>query len=51
MMIACGGRDGVVWIWDLDVMSVAFTLNGHVMPVTALEWSQDDSYLLTAGLI
>jgi WD40 repeat protein len=49
-LVATGGIDGTVRVWDLDgvIRSVAVLL-GHEDPVTAVAWSPDGRWLASGG--
>ncbi|KAL1741949.1 WD40-repeat-containing domain protein [Schizophyllum fasciatum] len=47
--IAAGSIFGVVRVWDLETREVVRHLVGHVGHITALDWSRQSRYLLTAG--
>jgi WD40 repeat protein len=49
LLLATGGGDGVVRIWDVAHRSVVATLAGHVGPVEDLAFRPDGRFLASAG--
>ncbi|CAK5275830.1 unnamed protein product [Mycena citricolor] len=47
--VATGRRDGTTAIWDLDTRAAVRVLDGHVKPVTSLDWSRYSRYILTTS--
>jgi len=48
-LVAVGGSDGVVAIYDLETRAVAKLLKGHTKPVIAVCWSLNSHHLLSAS--
>jgi len=48
-LLAAGGSTGAVWLWDLRAKTRIARLTGHSDTVTAVGFSADGSYLVTAG--
>lgn len=48
-MLAVGGEDKIIWLWDLGDGQLLHTLRGHTAPVTALAFSSDGRFLASAG--
>jgi WD40 repeat protein len=48
-LLASGGEDGLVKVWDLHTGQEQGTLIGHMTPVFALAFSHDGDTLLSAG--
>lgn len=47
--LAAGRQDGRIIIYDFDTKSIARVLDGHVKMITAVSWSRDSRYLLSAS--
>lgn len=48
-LLAAGRPDGSGVIWDLDTRSTVRWCEGHVKAVTAIDWSRNSRYVLTAS--
>jgi WD40 repeat protein len=48
---AVGGSDGRVYVFDMHSGRLARTLAGHGAAVTAVRATQDDDFLLSAGML
>jgi WD40 repeat protein/serine/threonine protein kinase len=48
-MMAVGGGDGTIKLWDVDGLERGATLFGHEGPLTGLAWSPDGRVLASAG--
>jgi WD40 repeat protein len=49
-MMASGGRDGMIELWDVRTEEHEAALLGHGKTVTSLAWSPDGSALASASL-
>jgi WD40 repeat protein len=48
-VVASGGKDGVVKVWDTETGALKFSLAAHSGPVKAVAFSRDGQWLATAG--
>ncbi len=48
-LIASGGNDGVIRLWNIADGSSGGTLIGHSLPITGLEFMDDGSHLVSAS--
>jgi WD40 repeat protein len=48
-ILASGGADGQVWLWDLATASPLLRCEGHEGPVMALAFARDDRTLLSGS--
>src|SRR5439155_9993862 len=48
-LLACGCRDGTVWLWDRSTGKPGPTLSGHIGPVLSVVFAADGKTLATAG--
>ncbi|VDO62381.1 unnamed protein product [Heligmosomoides polygyrus] len=49
LMLASGGKDCAVIVWDIVSESGLFRLNGHKGPVTHLAFAQDNQFLISSS--
>ncbi|KAJ2927391.1 hypothetical protein H1R20_g9706, partial [Candolleomyces eurysporus] len=47
--LATGRHNGAAEIWDLETKNEIRCLDGHVKPVTSVDWSRNSRYLLTSS--
>ena len=47
--IAYGGSDALVYVWDRQSQSQAFTARGHTADIWSLAWSPDGTQVSSAG--
>ena len=47
--IAYGGSDALVYVWDRQAHSLAFTARGHTADIWSLAWSPDGKRLASAS--
>jgi len=48
-LIASGGQDGTVQVWDAATMNTLCSYKGHTSAVKALAWSADSKYIVSGG--
>lgn len=48
-LVAAGRPDGTGVIWDLDTRAIVRWCEGHVKGVTAVDWSRNSRFILTAS--
>ncbi|RKU09999.1 hypothetical protein C6503_20150 [Candidatus Poribacteria bacterium] len=48
-LLATGGRDNKVRLWDVEAEKLHQTLSGHIAPIRALAFSPDGTLLVSSG--
>ena len=48
-LLATGGRDNTVRLWDVETEKLHHTLSGHIAPIQALAFSPDGTLLVSSG--
>ena len=48
-LLATGGRDNKVRLWDVETEKLRHTLSGHIAPIRALAFSPDGTLLVSSG--
>ena len=48
-LLATGGRDNKVRLWDVETQKLHHTLSGHIAPIRALVFSPDGTLLVSSG--
>ncbi|RKU14550.1 hypothetical protein C6503_15015, partial [Candidatus Poribacteria bacterium] len=48
-LLATGGRDNKVRLWDVETQKLRHTLSGHIAPIRALAFSPDGTLLVSSG--
>lgn len=48
-LLATGGRDNKVRLWDVETQKLHHTLSGHIAPIQALAFSPDGTLLVSSG--
>ncbi|MDE0397805.1 MAG: hypothetical protein OXL96_08390 [Candidatus Poribacteria bacterium] len=48
-LLATGGRDNKVRLWDVETEKLHHTLSGHIGPIQALAFSPDGTLLVSSG--
>ena len=48
-LLATGGRDNKVRLWDVETEKLRHTLSGHIAPIRALAFSPDVTLLVSSG--
>lgn len=49
-LLATGGRDNKVRLWDVETQKLHHTLSGHIAPIQALAFSPDGTLLVSSGM-
>lgn len=49
-LLATGGRDNNVRLWDVETQKLHHTLSGHIAPIQALAFSRDGTLLVSSGM-
>ncbi len=50
VLLATGGRDNKVRLWDVETEKLHQTLSGHIGPIQALAFSPDRTLLVSSGM-